>query len=155
MFSSFKDSPYRLLTDLINTKVWIRRNNSSSRVVNSFSRQISPKSTLLALQSLHKASGTFLWLANEKTNHCKLLMSPNNSVIYVCISAIHSLFGWAFCCKQWEVKKQHIWQRIESTPTDEPLAIICNNCNTAFFSTTPQGICIVFRDRQMPTSSIT
>ena len=50
------------ITDLINVKVWIRRDDSASRVVNPLSRQISSKSTLLSFQSLYKSSGSFLRL---------------------------------------------------------------------------------------------
>ena len=50
------------ITDLINVKIWIRRDDSASRVVNPLSRQISSKSTLLSFQSLYKSSGSFLRL---------------------------------------------------------------------------------------------
>ena len=50
------------ITDLINVKVWIRRDDSASRVVNPLPRQISSKSTLLSFQSLYKSSGSFLGL---------------------------------------------------------------------------------------------
>ena len=75
---------WEVITDLINVKVWIRRDDSTSRVVNPLSRQISSKSTLLSFQSLYKSSGSFLGLImqiqkqNKRYNSWARLCSKKN-----------------------------------------------------------------------------
>lgn len=51
-----------IFTYLINPHVWVRWNDSSSREINSLSRQVSTETTLFTFQPLHKPSCHFLWL---------------------------------------------------------------------------------------------
>lgn len=49
-------------TYLVNSQIWIWRDNSSTREVHTFARQVSSETSLLALEPLREASHWFLWL---------------------------------------------------------------------------------------------
>lgn len=57
----------RLAPHFVNSQIRIGRNDGSTRKVNSFSRQIATKSTLLALEALNEATRCFLRLKEEET----------------------------------------------------------------------------------------
>ena len=62
-----------LYTDLINMEVRVRRNDCASRIVNSFTRQVPSKATLLSFQSLYKSSGSLFRLIKMDGNAWKAL----------------------------------------------------------------------------------
>lgn len=49
-------------------EVRVRRNDCASRIVNSFTRQVPSKATLLSFQSLYKSSGSFFGLVKIDKN---------------------------------------------------------------------------------------
>ena len=54
-------------------EVRVRRNDCASRIVNSFTRQVPSKATLLSFQSLYKSSGSLFGLIKMDGNTCKAL----------------------------------------------------------------------------------
>ena len=76
---SDKDSyflDFMLYTDLINMEVRVRRNDRASRVVNSFTRQVPSKATLLSFQPLYKSSGSFFGLIKRTEIHVNASILP-------------------------------------------------------------------------------
>lgn len=77
-----------IFTNLINPHVRVRWNDSSSREINSLSRQVSTETTLFTFQPLHKPSCHFLWLKWKFVYSCMCWS--------ICTSII-SWFVWQFC----------------------------------------------------------
>lgn len=77
-----------IFTYLINPHVRVRWNDSSSREINSLSRQVSTETTLFTFQPLHKPSCHFLWLKWKFVYSC---------MCWSICPSITSWFVWPFC----------------------------------------------------------